>query len=75
MLIRVTLWSLPIIAALLVCGCGPEMTYNTPTDPSKEAAEVAGAAPQRKAQVSTKKVRKPPGGAALKDLKGLRPSG
>jgi hypothetical protein len=75
MLVRATLLSLPIIAALVVCGCGPEMTYNTPADPSKEAAEIAGKAPQKKFTVNTKKVRKPPGGAALKDLKGLRPSG
>jgi hypothetical protein len=74
MLVRATLFSLPIIAALLGCGCSPGNPYNTPADPSKEAAEIGAGAPLRKVAIGRKKVTKPPGGAALKDLKNLQPS-
>jgi hypothetical protein len=74
MLVRATWFALLLIAAAVVCGCSSESPYNTPSDPSKEAAEIAGAPPQRKVSVGRKKATKPPGGAPLKDLKNLRPS-
>jgi len=75
MRVRETRFSLPIIAALLVCGCSSESPYNTPADPSKEAAEIGTSTPQRKVTVGRLKVTKPPAGAALRDPKNLKPSG
>jgi hypothetical protein len=74
MLVRATLFTLPIIAAVVMCGCSSESPYNTPADSSKEAAEIGAGTPLRKVAVGRKKVTKPPGGAALKDLKNLQPS-
>jgi hypothetical protein len=75
MQVRAILISLPIVTALVVCGCGSETPYNTPTDPAKEAAELAAATPPRKPAVGKKKAAKPPVGATLKDSKSLQPSG
>ena len=69
--VRATLLSLPVIGVLLVCGCDAERQYNVPADPSKEAAEIGVGAPQKRVAFGKKKVTKPPGGAALKDLKNL----
>jgi len=74
MLVRATLFYVPIIAVVVVCGCSAESPYNTPTDPSTEAAEIGARAPQRKATLTRRKATKPPGGAPLQDLKNLRPS-
>jgi hypothetical protein len=73
MLIRATLFSLPIVAAFAVCGCSPESPYNSPADPSKEAAAIGAGAPRSKVSPARRKATKPPGGPPLHDLKNLRP--
>jgi hypothetical protein len=73
MLVRATLFALPLFAALAMCGCNSESPYNIPADPAKEAAELAPNAPPRRAAVGRKKVTKPPGGTP-KEGRNLRPS-
>ena len=72
--VRAIVMSLPVIALLSVCGCDSESSYNAPADPSKENAQVELGKAQKNVSFGKRKVTKPPGGAALKDLKNLRPS-
>ncbi|MFI5458872.1 MAG: hypothetical protein ACHRXM_25875 [Isosphaerales bacterium] len=74
MLVRATRFVLLLIAAAVVCGCSSESPYNTPSDPSKEAAEIGAGAPQKKVGLGKRKTMKPPGGAPLKDMGNLQPS-
>jgi len=74
MLVRATRFALLLIAAVAVCGCSSESPYNTPADPSKEASEIGAGAPQKKVGLGKKKIKKPPGGAPLKDSGNLQPS-
>jgi len=75
MAIRATHFSLPIIAALLACGCGSEPTYNIPSDATKEAIRTAAETPVKKAPDGRKKVTKPPGGGPRRVLTNLKPVG
>jgi len=74
MSVRAILFSLPVIAAVVACGCGSEGPYNIPADESKDAAAIGAGTPQRKVSSGKRKVTKPPG-ASLKDSKNLRPLG
>jgi hypothetical protein len=72
MLIRSTRFSLLFFAGLALWGCGPDVSYNVPADPAKDAAEIGGGEAQPKLPRNMKKVTKPPGqtlrGAAVKSL-------
>jgi hypothetical protein len=70
--VRAILLSLPVIGVVFMCGCDSESYYNVPADSSKEAAEIGTGKPQKSVPLGKRKVTKPPGGAALKDLKSLR---
>jgi len=72
MLMRAIRFSPPVIAAVLMCGCGSEHAYNTPSDESKEAAAIAAGAAQVKGSAARKKITKPPG-APLKAAKNTQP--
>jgi len=72
MLVRSIRFSLPVIAAVVACGCGSESPYNIPSDASKDAAAIGAVTPQRKVSAGRKKVNKPPG-VPLKDAKSLQP--
>ena len=72
MLLRTPRYLLFLVAAVILCGCGPQVTHNESTDPAKEAEAIgAGTAPKRSA-TAAKKIKKPPGPVA-KDLKGTQP--
>jgi len=66
---RAIVFSLTVTATVINCGCGSDSTYNVPADPSKEAAQLG---PPTTVSVKGRKVTKPPGGTAPKDLKNTR---
>ncbi len=72
MIVRWIRFSLPVIAAVVVCGCNSESPYNIPLDESKDAAAIGAGTPQRRVSAGKKKINKPPG-VPLKDAKSLQP--
>jgi hypothetical protein len=78
MLTRAARFSLAITAAVVVvCGCGPGTTYNTPSEATEKAiaAGSPGATPAQHAQSGKAKVTKPPGPSFFKGSPSFKPFG
>jgi hypothetical protein len=72
MLLRTPRYRPLLVAAVILCGCGPQVSYNESTDPAKDAVAIGGGTPPQRSEKAAKKIKKPPGPAA-KDFKGTRP--